>query len=197
MSCGDYNWIYLFGQRKFWSPFLQFILFNTADRKLRYSMMGVELGTSVSEATNCATTAAIAQTVLDLWEVPLRTHGGVGQVNSLVLRGPKFGTCLNLKYFSVSLSMKTILINEKVERVWRGISKKLTIPGIFFVFSSFSNANFYRIKTAGFSGIRTGIVGVEGEHADHLTTTTAHWPDFLAQLYSFYNDRSLNCCVWL
>ena len=29
-------------------------------------MMGVELGTSVSEATNCATTAAIAQTVLDL-----------------------------------------------------------------------------------------------------------------------------------
>ena len=24
-----------------------------------------------------------------------------------------------------------------------------------------------------YSGIRTGIVGVEGEHADHLTTTTS------------------------
>ena len=27
-------------------------------------------------------------------------------------------------------------------------------------------------KTVGFSGIRTGIAGVEGEHAVHLTTTT-------------------------
>ena len=27
----------------------------------------------------------------------------------------------------------------------------------------------------GVSGIRTRIVGIEGEHADHLTTTTAHW----------------------
>ena len=26
------------------------------------------------------------------------------------------------------------------------------------------------------SGIQTRIVGVEGEHADHLTTTTAHVP---------------------
>ena len=31
---------------------------------------------------------------------------------------------------------------------------------------------FYR-KTVGFSGIQTRIVGVEGEHADHLTTTEA------------------------
>ena len=27
-------------------------------------------------------------------------------------------------------------------------------------------------KTVGFSGIRTQIVGIKGEHADHLTTTT-------------------------
>ena len=26
--------------------------------------------------------------------------------------------------------------------------------------------------TVGFSGIRTWIIGIEGEHADHLTTTT-------------------------
>ena len=33
--------------------------------------------------------------------------------------------------------------------------------------------NIYRIKTVDFSGIRAQIVEVEGEHADHLTTTIA------------------------
>ena len=33
---------------------------------------------------------------------------------------------------------------------------------------------FYRIKTVDFSGIQTRIDGVEGKHADHVTTTTAH-----------------------
>ena len=40
-----------------------------------------------------------------------------------------------------------------------------------FIFVLFKH-NLYR-KTVGISGIRTRIVGVEGEHADHLTTTTA------------------------
>ena len=45
-------------------------------------------------------------------------------------------------------------------------------PGLFlFIFVLFKH-KFYR-KTVGFSGIRTGIVRLEGEHADHLTTTTA------------------------
>ena len=45
-------------------------------------------------------------------------------------------------------------------------------PGPFlFVFVLFKH-KFYR-KTACFSRIRTRIVRVEGEHADHLTTTTA------------------------
>ena len=35
-----------------------------------------------------------------------------------------------------------------------------------------SNTNF-TVKTVGVSGIRTRIVGVEGEYANHLTTTTA------------------------
>ena len=44
-------------------------------------------------------------------------------------------------------------------------------PGLFFVyFRSFQTIN--RIKTVNFSGIRTRIVRIEGEHADHLTTTT-------------------------
>ena len=38
-----------------------------------------------------------------------------------------------------------------------------------FIFVFFSNTNFIE-KTVGFSGIRTRIVGLEGEHADRLTT---------------------------
>ena len=44
-------------------------------------------------------------------------------------------------------------------------------PASFFIFVLFKH-QFYRKKTVGFSGIQTLIVGVEGEHADHLTTTT-------------------------
>ena len=42
---------------------------------------------------------------------------------------------------------------------------------LFVYFSSFPTQILY--NTVGLSGIRTRIVGVEGEHADHLTTTTA------------------------
>ena len=39
---------------------------------------------------------------------------------------------------------------------------------LFCLFSFFSNTN-----TVDVSGIQTRIVGVEGEHADHLTTSKA------------------------
>ena len=50
----------------------------------------------------------------------------------------------------------------------------------------------YRTKTLGFSGIQTWIDGVEGEHDDHLTTTTTALKNiilFCLQLFqlSFYN----------
>ena len=45
-------------------------------------------------------------------------------------------------------------------------------PATFCLFLFFSSTNFTE-KTVCFSGIQTQIVGVEGEHADHLTTTTA------------------------
>ena len=59
------------------------------------------------------------------------------------------------------------------------IAKKLTydffkwaFPGHFFVyFRSFQSQILQ--KNVGVSGNRTRIVGAEGEHADHLTTTTA------------------------
>ena len=50
------------------------------------------------------------------------------------------------------------------------------IPASFFFLFTHSTAE----KTEGFSGIRTRIVEVEGEHADHLTTTTAHSPNIFS-----------------
>ena len=46
-------------------------------------------------------------------------------------------------------------------------------PRPLFVYFRAFQQQFYR-KIVDLSGIRTRIVGVEGEHADHLTTTTAH-----------------------
>ena len=43
---------------------------------------------------------------------------------------------------------------------------------LFVYFHSFKNKNFTD-KTVDFNRIRTRIVGIEGEHADHLTTTMA------------------------
>ena len=40
-----------------------------------------------------------------------------------------------------------------------------------FLFSFFQT--IYWIKTVEFSRIRTRIIGVEGDHTDHLTATTA------------------------
>ena len=46
-------------------------------------------------------------------------------------------------------------------------------PGLFlFIFILFKHK--FTNKTLGFSRIRSRIVGYEGEHDDHLTTTTAH-----------------------
>ena len=45
------------------------------------------------------------------------------------------------------------------------------IPASFCLFSFFSNTNFIE-KNLDVSRIRTRIVGVEGEHTYHFTTTT-------------------------
>ena len=56
-------------------------------------------------------------------------------------------------------------------------------PRLFlFIFVRF-NHKLYR-KTVGISGIGTRIVGVEGEHADHLTITTAKYFD-VVYIYLF------------
>ena len=51
--------------------------------------------------------------------------------------------------------------------------KKVAQPRpLFCSFLFFSNTILQK-KTVGFSGIRTRIVGVEGQQTDHMTTTTA------------------------
>ena len=51
-----------------------------------------------------------------------------------------------------------------------------------FALSSFFPSPLYTIKIVDFSGIQTRIIGVDGEHADHLTTTTG------LQISSFLTD---------
>ena len=79
--------------------------------------------------------------------------------------------------------------------------KKWANPGLFlFIFVLFKH-KLYK-KTVGFSGIQTRIVRVEGEHADHLTTTAAHKSQILqekiaidSKIYRFNNrkyDVSIN-----
>ena len=49
---------------------------------------------------------------------------------------------------------------------------------LFVYFGSFQQQ--FLQKIVNFSKIGTRIVGVEGEHADHLTTTAAHDRDYSA-----------------
>ena len=51
-----------------------------------------------------------------------------------------------------------------------------------FALSSFFPSPLYTIKIVDFSGIQTRIIGVDGEHADHLTTT------MYLQISSFLTD---------
>ena len=47
-------------------------------------------------------------------------------------------------------------------------------PRPLFVYFRIFQTQYYR-KIVDFSWFRTRIVGVEGKHADHLTTTTAQY----------------------
>ena len=68
--------------------------------------------------------------------------------------------------------------------------KKWAKPGLFlFIFVLFKY-KFY-IKTVCCSGIRTWIVGKEGELADHLTTTTTQCRYLLFKGRQNYNIKSL------
>ena len=61
--------------------------------------------------------------------------------------------------------------SEKRYSLNQGYLFKWANRGLFLVyFCSFQTQNFTE-KTVGVCGIRTRIVRVEGEHADHLTTT--------------------------
>ena len=64
--------------------------------------------------------------------------------------------------------------------------------GLFFsLFLFFANTNVTE-RAVDVSGIRTRIVGIEGKHADHLTTTTAHvkWC-FIWQMQMLYTPKKM------
>ena len=62
---------------------------------------------------------------------------------------------------------------------------KWAIPCLFFVVLE----QYHRIRTVNISRIRTWTVRVEGEHSDHLTTTTTH-----KQSESAYSDKYCYSC---
>ena len=59
-----------------------------------------------------------------------------------------------------------MIFQSKIERhLSLNLIKNGPFPASFYLFSSFQT-NFFTEKTVGFSGIRTRIVGVEGENAE-------------------------------
>ena len=50
---------------------------------------------------------------------------------------------------------------------------KWAIHDLFLFIFVLGTQKFYATRIVDFRGIQTGIVGVEGEHDDHLATTTA------------------------
>ena len=74
-----------------------------------------------------------------------------------------------------SLSTKVTRLKARFERPDEK-SFNGPIPASFFVYFRSFPTQILQAKTAGVSVIRTRIVRVEGEQADHLTTTTAQQP---------------------
>ena len=77
--------------------------------------------------------------------------------------------------------LKNILLGRDItQRLTSWLTTKSTIlkkngptPASFFVYFNSVQTQFFTEKTVVVSGIWTRIFGVEGEHANHLTTTTA------------------------
>ena len=94
------------------------------------------------------------------------------------------GTIFCLQYGREDELLGNMQAQGKINDAWRikvmteqclvylSIFFKVGQPRPLFVYFRSFQTQYYR-KTIGFSRIRTRIVGVEGEHADHLTTTTA------------------------
>ena len=83
--------------------------------------------------------------------------------------------------------LKALLMSKLVRnRLWQDIQSFLNGPPcLFFVVLE----QYHRIRTVNISRIRTWTVRVEGEHSDHLTTTTTH-----KQSESAYSDKYCYSC---
>ena len=81
-------------------------------------------------------------------------------------------SCLSISIQGGQSQSDVLCIRIKLDNLNYFIFKKWANPGLFLFFFVLFNNNFTE-KIVDFSGNRTWIVGVEGEHADHQTTTTA------------------------
>ena len=79
-------------------------------------------------------------------------------------------------------------VNFQVELLLISFFFKMGQPRSLFVYFRSFQTQILQKKTVGVSRIRTWIVRVEGEHADHLTTTTTH---FLL-CFSLYCEKDYN-----
>ena len=70
------------------------------------------------------------------------------------------------------------------------------IPCIFFILFCYCQAILHNNKLVDFSGIRTRIVGVEGKHADRLTTTTIHNFFFRLGRPIFFQEHEKLAAFW-
>ena len=77
--------------------------------------------------------------------------------------------------FALLLGLKSENLRVKIGSWARSkLMEWLNSNSGFCLFSFFSSNTFTR-KSVDFRGIQTVIVGREGKHADHLTTTTTHF----------------------
>ena len=81
------------------------------------------------------------------------------------LGNSKLNGCEQARLFIKEIEL---LFSETILSIFNGPTQDS-----FLLIFVFINNNFNKKKIVDFSGIRTGIVGVEGKHADHLTITTA------------------------
>ena len=77
-------------------------------------------------------------------------------------------------------TLKGVVLIQNIGRFFNPVQCLLKNGPTPASFLFFQTKNLQK-KTVGISRIRTRIVRVEGKHADHLTTTTAHYP-----MHSFY-----------
>ena len=86
-------------------------------------------------------------------------------------------TKLHLMKFAWPESTNFYRPNLQLANFRRWLFKRMGQPRPLFLYSRSFQTQILHKKTVGLRGIRTRIVGVEGEHVDHLATSTTQLGD--------------------